>query len=125
MTKDEITINYAFNVRQTNYYTDAARYLGLVDKQRNDDITFVLTSKGKSMLRLSYKQRQLSFCEAILSHKVFADSLRLWFKQGEINNRAIITIMKQNILYNVESENTYIRRASTIRSWLEWIVGLL
>ena len=34
MTKDNITINYAFDERQTNYYTDAARYLGLVDKQK-------------------------------------------------------------------------------------------
>lgn len=125
MTRDEITINYAFNVRQTNYYTDAARYLGLVDKQRNDDITFTLTSKGKSILRLSYKQRQLAFCESILSHKVFADSLKLWFRQGEINNQDIVSIMKQNYLYNIESESTYIRRASTIRGWLEWIVGLL
>ncbi len=125
MTREEITINYAFNVRQTNYYTDAARYLGLVNKQRTDDITFSLTSKGRSILRLSYKQRQLAFCEAILSHKVFADSLKLWFKQGEINKQDIVAIMKQNHLYNVESESTYIRRASTIRGWLEWIVGLL
>lgn len=125
MTRDEITLNYAFNERQTNYYTDAARYLGLVDKQRTDDITFSLTSKGKSILRLSYKQRQLAFCEAILSHKVFSDSLKLWFKQGEINKQDIVAIMKQNNLYNVESESTYIRRASTIRGWLEWIVGLI
>lgn len=125
MTREEITMNYAFNVRQTNYYTDAARYLGLVDKQRSYDITFSLTSKGKIILRLSYKQRQLAFCEAILSHKVFADSLKLWFKRGEINKHDIVRIMKQNHLYNVESESTYIRRASTIKGWLEWIVGLL
>ena len=54
--KRYITINYAFDERQTNYYTDAARYLGLVDKQRNDSITFFLTSKGKNILKLSYKQ---------------------------------------------------------------------
>jgi hypothetical protein len=125
MTKEEITINYAFNVRQTNYYTDAARYLGLIDKKRNDDITFSLTPKGEKILRLSYKQRQLAFCEAVLSHKVFADSLRLWFKQGEINKHHIMKIMKHNSLYNVESNSTYFRRASTIKSWLEWIVGLL
>lgn len=125
MTRGEITINYAFDIRQTNYYTDAARYLGLVDKQRNNDITFTLTSKGESILRLSYKQRQLSFCKAILSHKVFADCLRLWFNQGKIDKQVIVEIMKRNYLYNVESESTYIRRASTIKGWLDWIVGLL
>ena len=125
MTRGEITINYAFDIRQTNYYTDAARYLGLVDKQRNNDITFTLTSKGESILRLNYKQRQLSFCKAILSHKVFADCLRLWFNQGKIDKQDIVEIMKRNYLYNVESESTYIRRASTIKGWLDWIVGLL
>ena len=34
MTKEEITVNYDFNPRQTNYYTDAGRYLGLIDKKR-------------------------------------------------------------------------------------------
>ena len=33
-TKDEITTNYAFDERQSNYYTDAGRYLGLIDKRR-------------------------------------------------------------------------------------------
>lgn len=125
MTKDEITIEYDFDARQTNYYTDAARYLGLVEKQKNEDIVFVLTSKGKSTLKLKYKQRQIAFCEAILSHKVFADSLRLWFENGTINNQDIVRLMKQNELYNVESDSTYGRRASTIKRWLEWIVELL
>ena len=125
MTRDEITLNYAFNARQTNYYTDAARYLGLVDKQRNDDILFSLTPKGKSILHLPYKKRQLAFAGSILSHKVFNDSLRVWFQQGEISKLDIISVMKQSPLYKVESESTYFRRASTIKCWLEWIVGLM
>ncbi|WP_200888864.1 DUF7226 domain-containing protein [Aphanizomenon flos-aquae] len=35
LTKEEITANYQFNQRQTNYYTDAARYLGFVDKYKD------------------------------------------------------------------------------------------
>ncbi len=31
MTKQEITSEYAFDVRQTNYYTDAGRYLELIE----------------------------------------------------------------------------------------------
>lgn len=125
MTKDDITSNYAFNERQTNYYTDAARYLGLVDKEREENVTFYLTSKGNRMFQLRYKQRQLALCKTILSHKVFAQSLRLWFRQGELHKQEIVEIMKQCNLYKVESESTYIRRASTIRGWLEWIVGLI
>ncbi|NET51987.1 MAG: hypothetical protein F6K09_25805 [Merismopedia sp. SIO2A8] len=35
LTKDEITENYQFDVRQTQYYTDACRYIGLVNKNKN------------------------------------------------------------------------------------------
>lgn len=125
MTKDEITINYAFDVRQTNYYTDAARYLGLIDKQRSDSIVFELTSKGKKILSLRYKQRQIAFCECILSHKVFAEALRLWFRQGKISKMEIVSLMKTNNIYNIEKESTYLRRASTIKGWLEWIIRLI
>lgn len=125
MTRDEITINYDFDERQTNYYTDATRYLGLVEKQRDDGIRFSLTPLGKSILRLGYKQRQLAFCECILSHKVFADALHKWFSQGHINRSEIVDIMKRNTLYHVDSDSTYFRRASTISRWLDWIVSLI
>lgn len=125
LTRDEITEKYAFDVRQTNYYTDAARYLGLVEKQRSNDIIFNLTSKGRSILSLSYKQRQLAFCRCILSHRAFAESLRLWFRNGEITKPEIIAIMKQSNLHNIEQDSTFVRRSSTIKSWLEWIIGLM
>src|SRR5699024_432780 len=48
MTRNSITTEYAFDVRQTNYYTDAGRYLGLIDKGRDEDnnILFQLSEKG-------------------------------------------------------------------------------
>ena len=50
-TKSEITENYAFDERQTNYYTDAARYLGLVNKNKNDgNIVFELSELGRKIL---------------------------------------------------------------------------
>lgn len=33
LTKNKVTANYAFNERQSDYYTNAARYLGLIEKQ--------------------------------------------------------------------------------------------
>lgn len=32
LSREEVTERYAFDLRQTNYYTDAARYLGLLEK---------------------------------------------------------------------------------------------
>lgn len=125
-TKNEITENYAFDERQTNYYTDAGRYLGLINKDRNDgNIIFELTEMGKRILNLRYKQRQLEFVKFILKHKVFYEYLRLYFERTERPSLFdTIDIMKHCDLYNVESDSTYKRRASTIRGWIEWILDL-
>lgn len=126
MTKNDITENYAFDERQTNYYTDAARYLGLVNKNRNDgNVIFELSELGRKILNLRYKQRQLEFVKLILSHKVFYEYLRMYFENLEKPEIIdTIEIMKQCDLYNIESESTYKRRASTIRGWIEWILDL-
>ena len=125
-SKNDITENYAFDERQTNYYTDAARYLGLINKYKeNGKILFGLSDLGKNILKLKYKQRQLEFVKLILRHKVFYEYLRMYFQNFEkptiINT---IEIMKHCNLYNMESNNTYQRRASTIRGWIEWILDL-
>ena len=125
-TKSYITENYAFDERQTNYYTDAARYLGLVSKNKNEgNIVFELTELGRKILNLRYKQRQLEFVKLILKHKAFYDYLRLYFENFEKPTTIdTIEIMKHCDLYNIESESTYKRRASTIRGWIEWILDL-
>jgi hypothetical protein len=48
-TKDDITLNYDFDPRQTNYYTDAGRYLGLIEKSKaNENIVFRLSPTRSS-----------------------------------------------------------------------------
>lgn len=128
LSRNEITVNYAFDVRQTNYYSDAARYLGLVDKEKYKDgeIYYFLTEKGRSILELGYKDRQLSFCKLILQHNVF----NLVSKEYIENNRTmpsknrIIEIMQKSNLHNIGSFDTFSRRASTVKKWIEWIVNL-
>lgn len=127
MNKNEVTERYDFDVRQTNYYTDAARYLGLAEKSKNNRVpAYFLTEKGRSILQKGYKQRQFSFCFLILRHKVFVDVLKKYFETGIMpSNVEIIQFMKQANLYGVKSDSTFKRRAFTIRGWIEWIVGLI
>ena len=126
-TKKDITDNYAFDERQTNYYTDAAKYLGLVDKERIEgEITFSLTEKGKQILRLQYKARQLEFTKLILEHKTFKETLDSYLANSERpSNADIVEIMKNSDIYNVDSDSTYNRRASTVRGWIDWILNLI
>ena len=37
----------------------------------------------------------------------------------------IVDIMKQSELYQVESNSTFIRRSSSIKGWINWIVSLI
>ncbi len=126
LTRDEITANYGFDPRQTNYYTDAGRYLGLIDKRKGGrEVIFSLTDEGRRLLRLKYKPRQLKLVELILSHRAFNETFKLCIEQGEISSKdEIVEIMKRSELYNVESENTFYRRASTIAGWINWVLEL-
>lgn len=127
MTRDNVTEKYDFDARQTNYYTDAARYLGLLEKARkNKVIKYSLTPSGKKILNMCFKKRQLALCELILSHKVFNDVLKLYFSHGVMPEKCeIVGLMKESKLYNVNSDETFGRRSSTIKNWIDWIVGLI
>jgi hypothetical protein len=133
ITKEGLISDYGFirgttfDKRQINYYTDAGRYLGLVDKKiENRQIIYFLTEKGNNLFKLSIYERQLEFAKLILSHSVFKQTLELYFENGETPKKAeIVQIMKGLNLYNVNSQTTYFRRASTITSWINWIMNLI
>lgn len=123
LSKDDVTQEYAFDSRQTNYYTDAARYLGLVEKKNSK---YNLSELGEKFLSYNFKNRQLAFCKCILSQKVFYDTLKKFFDCGVMPNKnEIVQIMKKSNLHNIKSDETFERRSSTIKSWLNWIVGLI
>jgi len=126
LTRDEITSNYDFDPRQTSYYTDAGRYLGLIDKRREDgQILFSLTDEGRRLFRLKYKPRQLKLVELILSHKAFYDTFKLSMEKCQIPSKhEIVQIMMNSNLYNVKSEDTFYRRAASVAGWINWILEL-
>ena len=123
MKRDEVTQNYSFDSRQTNYYTDAARYLGLVEKK---NLEFNISDLGKKILSYNFKTRQLAYCRCILSHKVFYEVLKKYFNSGEMPNKnEIMQIMAKSNLNNIKSNETFKRRSSTVKSWINWIISLI
>lgn len=127
LSRDAVTENYAFDVRQTNYYTDAARYLGLLEKtEAGGEICYNLTMNGQRILKLRYRERQLEFARCILSHPVFLKTMQLSLEMGELPAKsAVVEIMKAYPLYKIDSDTTYQRRASTVRGWINWIFELV
>lgn len=128
MTRQDITSRYAFDERQTNYYTDAGRYLELIDKayDENGGIQFRLSDNGRRIMGLKYKERQLALASQILEHRVFSETLKLHLQCGEMPDRqTVIRIMKHSGLYHVEADSTYLRRSSTVIGWINWILGII
>jgi hypothetical protein len=127
LAKEEITLNYDFDERQTDYYTNAGKYLGLIEqKTENGQIVYCLTKKGQKVFSVSIIDRQSEFVKLILSHSVFKETLKLYFENGNIpTSQEIVEIMKNSNLYKVNSETTYFRRASTITKWINWIMNLI
>jgi len=127
IAKEEITQNYDFDARQTDYYANAGKYLGLVDTGRDSftgQIGCYLTTKGNQVFSLNLIDRQKEFVKLIISHSAFKHSLKLHLDNGEMPPKeSIVEIMKRSKLYNVGSESTYYRRASTIVGWINWIIN--
>ena len=123
LTKTDITTEYGFDKRQTDYYVNAGRYLGLI--KDSDDKSLTLTKLGCDIMGSTPTQKQLKFAESILKHSVFHEVLKQQLKTGNVlSKKEIIGIMKHQNLFKVESEETYSRRASTINSWIDWITSL-
>ena len=127
ISKDDITRNYDFDHRQTDYYSNAAKYLGLIETIReNQQVGCTLTQDGFRIFNLPIVERQLEFVKLILSHTVFQNTLKLYFDKGNVPTKdEVVEIMKNAKLYNIDSDQTYKRRASTIISWINWILGLI
>jgi hypothetical protein len=123
LSRDEITLNYSFDARQTNYYTDAARYLGFLDKSRDGEtgeVLFSLSEYGRKLLNKRHKQKTLNMVASILRRKVF--HLAFYESkciQGLPSIDAIAKIMQGTGIKL--SESTIFRRARTVQSWIRWI----
>ncbi|WP_374707784.1 hypothetical protein [Flavobacterium sp. J372] len=133
LTRDDLLSNYDFtkkeklDKRQINYYTDAARYLGLVDKKLQDkQVTYFLSKEGLALFNLNIIDRQLKFVELILSHAIFKRTLQLYLDNSQAPLRKeIVPIMIELQLYNIGEHSTFFRRASTILAWTNWIMNLI
>ena len=84
-----------------------------------------LSNRGKNLFNISYKSRQLEYVKAILEHEVFNKVFKdcVEFYQMPIRTK-IVEYMQEANLYNVNSEETFKRRASTISGWINWILNL-
>jgi hypothetical protein len=125
ITKERVMENFGVVKRQADYYPNACIYLGLMKKNKvsNDDITFSLTERGKSILNSSFSQRQLALTRCILEHPVFNQAFSVALNQnGSIDSKQAEQLIRDNKI--PISKSTPHRRASTVKKWIKWIFNL-
>lgn len=127
LAQEEITQEYGFSSRQTNYYASAGEYLGLIERvQENKTSVYKLTKRGIDLMELSIVDRKLELIELILAHEIFNKVLHLYFKQGYLPSKEkVVGMMYAANLFNINSDETYGRRSSTIFAWIKWIISLI
>ncbi|MFY7805902.1 MAG: type II restriction enzyme [Limnoraphis robusta] len=121
LTKDEITTKFQFAGRQTDYYTGAGRYLGLVDKVKTSgskEIIFCLTQEGRSLMNKKHKSKILSLIKIILRYPVFYNTFAMTLQTGEIPQKSQVIEIMSSFNY---SDNVKDRRSQTVISWMKWI----
>lgn len=123
MTTLEIAELMNFDVRQSDYYYNAGRYLGLFKKISDDKGRYVtLTTLGNSVFKLNYKDRQLKLVELILKHKIFYEVFSDSIKNSEISGKTFVEALMRR--FNVCNEGQIQRRASSVIGWMRWMFGL-
>ncbi|MBX9597903.1 MAG: hypothetical protein K2X04_04950 [Burkholderiales bacterium] len=121
LTKEEITINYDFDMRQTDYYFNAGKYLGLFELS-NEQIC--LTETATKILTLAPRAKQLEFVKLIMQHAPFRMVLEKHLKTSQPPTKEeVIEIMKMCNLNRI-GDKTYERRSSTVIAWVNWILDL-
>jgi len=124
LDKDAITQEYDFDARQTDYYTNAGRYLGLVEKAGG---AYRLSDNGRKILALPYRQRQLQYCNCLFSHRIFNELMQRFFQYGRLPalETIIQTMQFAQIVQLDIAPATLRRRAQTVYSWLNWVASLV
>ena len=119
-TKQELSEIFEFDERQGDYYANAGRYLGFLDREGT---SFSVSAIGKRLLRLSSPSMRAGLItEQLIRRPVFHQILH----QLLHNNLDISSLDSIDISQLVEGQTTLggstpQRRASTVIQWIKWI----
>ncbi len=124
MSATEIAELFGFKERQSDYYFNACKYLGLAEKNKDEEgVKVYITPLGKGLLKLPYKARQFEYVKLILQHQIFNEMFGVFLRTGDIPDKYFIANRMNEL--NICSENLLVRRASSVRGWLYWIASLV
>lgn len=102
--------------RQVGYYTSACMYLNILNKEKE------FTEIGKRLRKLRGIEQKAEIARIIVQDDVFGSVYFLQKMSGlKLERAEVVDIMKKYVQF--DSEPMYQRRASTIMSWVKWILS--
>ena len=117
----EIADYFVFDERQSNYYGEAAEFLGLITRRQG---VFELTSRGTEFIATDPKIQQLFIAKLVINSWLFKELIQKAKRKGFFTKRDI-----EDVISDVETVNgnkrysssTIGRRTTTIMSWARLI----
>jgi hypothetical protein len=122
--KPAIAEFFEFDERQGDYYLNAGYYLGLL-KRVPHSTEFELTREGEFIAKSENRSRRnLLLLKQMLKRPSFNDIIRLFESKNRELSLLSVDVLAPIIQKHVElNDTTSRRRASTVMSWLRWMVA--
>ena len=117
-TKAHITTHLGYDKRQTDYYVNAARWLGFIDAHLQ------LSAMGQLVVNAPPHRQKGLIVQAMFRTPLFYEMGHILVTQHRIPERSeIVEAMTVHPeLRHQLSGDTRIRRAQTVQAWLRWIM---
>lgn len=116
-TSKKIAKFFDFEVRQSNYYRQAAEIIGLV-KVDTKTHTYELTSAGKKYVNSNAFDRNMLLSGLLFKLPFVQEIVRIIEGEGDISFDEIARIIEKNSDLGTRTSK---RRTRTIKKWFEWI----
>lgn len=117
LSKAEITQRYDFDPRQADYYSNAARYLGLAEPVED---TWEPTEHGRRVIEQPQRDaRNAALIRALAARRVFREVLELSLARGAVASTAEICAAMDGLGLSLATSR---RRASTVARWAQWVL---
>jgi len=122
-TKEEITNYFEFDPRQTDYYLNAAAFIGMVQIVKRKG--FGLSENGKGTMKKQMRDRNLDIIRAILQDEVYYQSFDYLLKNNALPDKEYIAeLIRKYYPPKKNGDQTPGRRSQTVISWINWIIDL-
>ncbi|WP_400211011.1 type II restriction enzyme [Candidatus Methanarcanum hacksteinii] len=122
VTKDDITDYFEFDRRQTDYYLNAAAFLGYVTVIKRGPLS--ISKTGKNSMDKTIRERNIDLIKAILEDDVFYQTFDYLLKNGDMPDKEYVANLIRKYYPEIENKETPSRRAGTVVGWVKWILNL-